>query len=122
MIKKIKQHLYSAGILFLSLLAAQSFIAKQRVSSMSKRPSSLVLYYSPSCPYCHKVMDYMEKEHIEIEKKNVQDPGVREQLISIGGKGQVPCLVIDGKALYESNDIINWMAKHKAELSPPQDA
>lgn len=122
MIKQVKQKLYTAGILFLSLLATQTFIAKQRVSSMSKKSSSLVLYYSPSCPYCHKVLDYMEKENIDIETKNVQDPGVRDQLISIGGKGQVPCLVIDGKALYESNDIINWLSKHKAELSPPPDA
>ena len=122
MIQKIKQHLYSAGLVFLSVLAAQTFIAKQRVSSMSKNNSTLVLYYSPSCPYCHKVLDYMKKEHIEIETKNVNNPGVRDQLVSTGGKAQVPCLVIDGKALYESNDIINWMAKHKAELAPPQDA
>lgn len=82
----------------------------------------LVLYYSPSCPYCHKVIQYMEKENIELEKKNVQDPGVRDELISIGGKGQVPCLVIDGKAMYESDDIIQWLSQHKAQLHPPQDA
>lgn len=27
----------------------------------------------------------------------------------IGGKTQVPCLVIDGKPLYESLDIIEWL-------------
>ena len=82
----------------------------------------LVLYYLPSCPYCIKVLDYMEKENIQIEKRNVSDPKIKEELIEIGGKGQVPCLVIDGKPLYESDDIINWLAQHKSELQPPQDA
>lgn len=122
MLTYIKNRYTIIGLLFFSLLAAPPLFAKQRVTSMNKHPTSLVLYYSPSCPYCTKVLNYMEKEHIEIEKKNVNNPGVRQELIDIGGKGQVPCLVIDGKALYESDDIINWMAQHKAELSPPQDA
>jgi len=41
---------------------------------------------------------------------------VREELIRIGGKAQVPCLVIDGKALYESEEIIKWFSAHKDEL------
>jgi len=31
-----------------------------------------------------------------------------DELIKIGGKSQVPCLVINGRALYESQDIIKW--------------
>ncbi|MDR2716000.1 MAG: glutathione S-transferase N-terminal domain-containing protein, partial [Coriobacteriaceae bacterium] len=30
-------------------------------------------------------------------------------LIKIGGKKQIPCLVIEGKALYESDDIIAYL-------------
>ena len=42
--------------------------------------------------------------------KNTQEnPAYREELIKIGGKPQVPCLVIDGQALYESDDIIDWI-------------
>ena len=40
------------------------------------------------------------------------NPLYREELIKIGGKTQVPCLVIDGKALYESLDIIEWFKKN----------
>ncbi len=40
------------------------------------------------------------------------DPGARDALIEIGGKGQVPCLVIDGKPLYESADIVRWFEEH----------
>ena len=71
-----------------------------------------VLYYFPSCPYCHKVIRFMEQAGISIPMKNTWDPGVEDELIAIGGMDQVPCLVIDGKALYESDDIIEYMKKN----------
>jgi len=44
---------------------------------------------------------------------NVQESSEsREELISIGGQSQIPCLVIDGKALYESDDIIEWLKEN----------
>lgn len=38
------------------------------------------------------------------------------ELVRIGGKRQIPCLVIDGEALYESKEIMNWLQEHKEEL------
>lgn len=40
----------------------------------------------------------------------------RERLIREGGKEQVPCLFIDGKPLYESTDIIDWLLAHPQEI------
>ena len=74
--------------------------------------SKYVLYGFPSCPYCRKVYRFMEKSGIHIPQKNTDDPGIWEELASIGGMEQVPCLVIDGKALYESDDIIAYMREH----------
>ncbi|MDD5953169.1 MAG: glutathione S-transferase N-terminal domain-containing protein [Oscillospiraceae bacterium] len=71
-----------------------------------------VLYQRATCPYCVKVLRYMEQAGIEIPMRNTLEPGVLEELIAIGGKGQVPCLVIDGKAMYESDDIIQYMRTH----------
>ncbi len=52
----------------------------------------------------------MQDHDIEIQMKNILDhPKYRQELLEIGGKTQVPCLIIDGKALYESDDIIQWM-------------
>lgn len=69
----------------------------------------LILYYMPSCPYCQKVISYMRKNDIEVPMKDtMSNPEYRQELLKIGGKTQVPCLVIDGKALYESDDIITW--------------
>jgi len=42
------------------------------------------------------------------------DPANTGELIKIGGRSQVPCLVIDGRALYESNDIIQWFENNYA--------
>lgn len=51
----------------------------------------------------------MQQAGIKIPMKDIlKDPANRQELVKIGGKGQVPCLVIDGKPLYESLDIIEW--------------
>ncbi len=69
----------------------------------------LTLYYKPTCPYCVKVMAYMQDQDIACQMKNTTEPGVRDELIHIGGKGQVPCLIIQGSPLYESDDIIQYL-------------
>lgn len=81
-------------------------------------PTQLMLYYSPTCPYCRKVLGYLDQIGATVPMKDVSaDPAARQELIAIGGKKQVPCLVIDGKALYESADIIAWLKKHPEALS-----
>ncbi len=73
----------------------------------------LTLYHFVGCPYCQRVRDYLSKEGIHVPMKDIrQDPASREELVKIGGKGQVPCLVVDGKALYESLDIIEWFKRN----------
>ncbi len=75
--------------------------------------NDLVLYQLDHCPFCAKVRNYLEKKSISIEMKDIEhDDAAREELIRVGGKTQVPCLFIDGKPLYESNDIIAWFESH----------
>ena len=73
----------------------------------------LVLYHKPGCPYCIKVIDFLEKKGVKIPWKNItENAEIMEELISLSGKKQVPCLVIDGKAMLESDDIIKWIDEH----------
>jgi len=73
----------------------------------------LTLYHFMGCPYCQRVRDFLQKEGINVPMKDIhENPAYREELINIGSKSQVPCLVIDGKALYESLDIIEWFKKN----------
>ena len=73
-----------------------------------------VLYSKETCPYCQKVLRFMASRNINMPVKNTLDPAIRQELVEIGGKGQVPCLVIDGKALYESDDIISYLQENLA--------
>lgn len=70
---------------------------------------NLTLFYKPTCPYCQKVLAYMQEQDIACNMKNTLEPGVRDELIAIGGKGQVPCLIIDGEPMYESDDILMYL-------------
>lgn len=73
----------------------------------------LELFIKPSCPYCKKVMRYMAVHAIEIPLSDItSNPEAAEKLIEVGGKRQVPCLFIDGKPLYESDDIVAWLNKN----------
>ena len=74
-----------------------------------------LLYIKETCPYCVKVLRFMERAGISLPTKSTLDPAIRQELTNIGGKPQVPCLVIDGKALYESDDIIEYLAQNLAK-------
>ncbi|PCI95487.1 hypothetical protein COB11_02045 [Candidatus Aerophobetes bacterium] len=76
----------------------------------------LTLYYKAHCPYCVKVNRYLRALGREVPLKNARVPSYEKELIKIGGKRQVPCLVIDGKALYESDAIIDWLKAHRNEI------
>lgn len=67
----------------------------------------LTLYVKAGCPYCAMVIHKLDELGLDFEEKNVSDPGVSEELISRGGKRQMPYLVDTDAAveMYESGDI-----------------
>jgi glutaredoxin 3 len=88
----------------------------------------LTLYYRPTCPYCVKVLDFLSENKItEITFKDIsKNPEYVDELIDIGDKKQVPCLIIDETPLYESSDIIAWFKEHylmdkKSPFAPIED-
>ena len=74
----------------------------------------LELFKMETCPYCRKVMNYIESAgRKDVAYRDInQSAEAEETLIAVGGKRQVPCLFIDGKPLYESMDIISWLEEH----------
>ena len=70
------------------------------------------LYVLETCPYCHKVMEYLDKNNI---KKIITDENVHKELLKIGGHDQVPFLYDKEKGikLYESDDIIEFISENK---------
>lgn len=71
----------------------------------------LLLYKKDSCPFCRKVARYLDARGITVPARDVAtSPEARAELVRVGGKAQVPCLLIDGEPLYESDDIIAYFA------------
>lgn len=72
-----------------------------------------MLYYKVDCPYCHKVNRYLNQMGIVIPMREInQDHSYRPALVGMLGRSQVPCLVIDGEPLIESDAIIEWIEQH----------
>lgn len=73
----------------------------------------LTLYIRPTCPFCVKVLSFMNRRGIDVPTRDISaDAHAAATLIEVGGKRQVPCLFIDGSPLYESDDIIAWLDAH----------
>lgn len=78
---------------------------------------TLDLYKFDSCPYCQRVLKVIrDSGRTDITLHDTRESAEdRQFLIENGGKNQVPCLFIDGKPLYESLDIIDWLNAHLQE-------
>ncbi len=74
----------------------------------------LELYMFETCPYCRKVLREIERSgRTDIELHDIhKSEADRLYLVIQGGKQQVPCLFINGEALYESDDIVAWLQEH----------
>ena len=70
---------------------------------------NMYLFVKPGCPYCIKVDHFLNEAGIKLEHRSVADPANAQALREIGGKVQSPCLIVDGKAMYESDDIIAYL-------------
>lgn len=71
----------------------------------------LELFILESCPYCKKVMKFMDENGIKYTKIDTANKESEESLIQIGGKRQVPFLVDKDRniQMYESDDIIEYV-------------
>lgn len=71
------------------------------------------LYVIPGCPYCKKVLDYMQEHELDMPIHDIYaDEAAKERLVTVGGKVQCPCLFVNGKPMYESDDIIDYLKQN----------
>lgn len=99
------------------------------MNKKSITPEQLTLYYSPYCPYCHRVLHAMVElgldPNLEMEnargitlKNTFADREAKKTLKVGGGKTTVPCLSIRNETtvewLYESADIVSFLQQHFA--------
>jgi glutathione S-transferase len=78
-------------------------------------PVELVLYKFDACPYCRKVMRVIDRLGISVSYRDTDaDPEAWAELERIGGHDQVPCLLVDGKPMYESEVIVAYLERRFA--------
>lgn len=71
------------------------------------------LYYLSTCPYCKKVIDFLDNNNIEYKLLDINEHENFNKLLKIGKKRQVPFIVDTntGNVMYESADIIEYLSK-----------
>ena len=77
----------------------------------------LELYKFDSCPFCVRVMDHISSLGVKVEMKDIMtDSQNLARLQQDTGRRTVPCLYIDGKPMFESADIMNWLSENSDKL------
>lgn len=93
---------------------AREFI-EHYAPSETAETDRLALYYSPTCPFCQRVMKVIARLGLDVEMRNVmEDPKRRDELIEARGRATVPVLWIkspEGEVRWmpESLDIIRYL-------------
>ena len=98
-------------------VAYEEHETERQVKKANVEKPELLLYIRSTCPYCKKVNAYLGSVNKTIRSVDIgKHPKAAKNLIKIGRKKQVPCLVINGKPLYESNDIIKWLKNNPSKF------
>lgn len=71
------------------------------------------LYYLTTCPYCKRVIDFLNEKNLEYKLLDINEEENFNKLLKIGKKRQVPFIVDTntGIVMYESADIIKYLTK-----------
>ncbi|MEW5955141.1 MAG: glutaredoxin domain-containing protein [Candidatus Micrarchaeota archaeon] len=60
----------------------------------------IIVYSTPTCPYCHMAKDYLKKNNFEYEDVDVAaDEKRAQEMIDKSGQMGVPVIDIDGKII-----------------------
>lgn len=66
----------------------------------------IIIYSTPTCPWCHKAKDYLDSKNIAYEDVDVSENTQRAQeMIAKSGQMGVPVLDINGKVLVGFNEL-----------------
>jgi glutaredoxin len=77
----------------------------------------LELYYFDACPFCQIVLREVKALNLKVTYNHIyKEPQHHEKLYKDTGRGTTPCLYIDGKPMFESADIIEWLNDNKEKL------
>jgi glutathione S-transferase len=73
---------------------------------------NLQLYHRWHCPYSARVRGFVDEQNLGAEIEYVElgeVEGAETKLTELTGGTQVPCLVVDGRPILESAEIVQWL-------------
>ena len=63
------------------------------------------VYSTPTCPWCKKVKQFLDTNHIKYQDLNVaEDKAAREEMINTTHQMAVPTILIDGDSVIGFNE------------------
>lgn len=66
--------------------------------------SKVIVYSTPTCPYCHLVKDYLKEKGVEFEDKDVSvDRAAAREMVEKSGQMGVPQIIINDKIIVGFN-------------------
>ena len=66
--------------------------------------SKIIVYSTPTCPYCHLVKDYLNEKGVEFEDKDVSvDRAAAREMVEKSGQMGVPQIIINDKIIVGFN-------------------
>jgi len=64
----------------------------------------VVIYTTPTCPYCHRAKEYLSRKDISFVEYNVAvDRDKAKEMIQKSGQMGVPVIIIDGQIIVGFN-------------------
>lgn len=111
------RNIVGKGILFFDAMFSPKALERNPDAQkiVDEKTSKLALYQYHMCPFCVKVRRVIKKQNLKIELRDaLNNQTYANELLSEGGKKQVPCLRIennDGSVtwLYESSAINDYL-------------
>ena len=76
----------------------------------------IVVYTTPTCPYCHQVKEYLARQGLRFREVDVsQDAAGAAEMVRLTGQQGVPVTVIDGQVVIGFDrprlEAISWSAR-----------
>ncbi len=62
--------------------------------------AKVIVYSTPTCPWCKKIKEFLKEKNIEFEDKNVaEDEKARDDMVEKSGQMGVPVIMIGDKII-----------------------
>lgn len=75
----------------------------------------IILYTSKNCKYCPEVKEFLVKNYVIFEVKDIGEGLNRDELVSMGGRG-VPSIIVDNNlCITGKDDIIQYILDNELQ-------